>query len=73
MIIGSIAIFLVSGRITRPVVKMTKTAKAIAKQDFNEKVDYDGDDELGDLASSINLISSELDSALTELKTPMRS
>jgi signal transduction histidine kinase len=68
LIIGSIAIFIVSGRITRPVVKMTKTAKAIAKQDFNEKVDYNGDDELGDLASSINLISSELDSALTELK-----
>ncbi|HKL10578.1 MAG TPA: HAMP domain-containing sensor histidine kinase [Clostridia bacterium] len=68
LILGSAAIFLVSGRITRPVVKMTKTAKAIAKQDFNEKVDYDGDDELGDLARSINHISDELDGALTGLR-----
>src|SRR6056297_2490822 len=68
LILGSAAIFLVSGRITRPVVKMTKTAKAIAKQDFNEKVDYDGDDELGDLARSINHISDEWDGALTGLR-----
>ena len=68
LIFGSIAIFLVSGRITRPVVKMTKTAKAIAKQDFNEKVDYDGEDELGDLARSINIMSNELDGALSGLR-----
>src|SRR6056297_4152448 len=68
LILGSAAIFIVSGRITKPVVNMTKTAKAIAKQDFNEKVDYDGDDELGDLARSINHISDELDGALGELR-----
>ena len=68
LIIGSAAIFIVSGRITRPVVKMTKTAKAIARQDFNEKVDYDGDDELGDLARSINIMSGELNEALSGLK-----
>ncbi len=68
LILGSAAIFLVSGRITRPVVKMTKTAKAIAKQDFNDKVDYDGDDELGDLARSINMMSDELDEALGGLR-----
>jgi signal transduction histidine kinase len=49
-------------------VKMTKTAKAIAQQDFNEKVDYDGDDELGDLARSINIMSDELDGALSGLR-----
>ena len=68
LILGSAAIFIVSGRITKPVVKMTKTAKAIAKQDFNEKVDYKGDDELGDLAGSINHISDELDGALNGLR-----
>ncbi len=68
LILGSAAIFIVSGRITKPVVNMTKTAKAIAKQDFNEKVDYNGDDELGDLARSINQISDELDGALNGLR-----
>jgi len=68
LILGSAAIFIVSGRITKPVVNMTKTAKAIARQDFNEKVDYDGEDELGELARSINHISDELDGALGELR-----
>lgn len=68
LVLGSIAIYFASGRITRPVVEMTKTAKAIASQDFDKKIIYESEDELGDLAQSINLISNELDMALTDLK-----
>ncbi len=68
LVIGSIIIFFLSGTITKPIIKINDTALAIAKQDFSKKIDYSGDDELGTLADSINLISSELDGALSELK-----
>lgn len=54
--------------ITRPVLKINKTATRMSEMDFSEKCDVKSDDELGNLAGSLNFLSEKLDAALRELQ-----
>lgn len=54
--------------ISRPLVKINKTAKDIAELNFNEKLSPISDDELGQLSNSLNTLSEKLDSTLSKLK-----
>lgn len=63
----SIIIFLISvlGRyfvssIVRPVEKINRITKEIAKGDFNVRIETDSDDEIGELSDSINEMASQL-------------
>lgn len=57
-----------SRRFTEPLVQMNSIAGSIAGLDFTRKCQVDGDDEMGQLAGSINELSVKLSVALDDLK-----
>ncbi len=68
--------------IVYPVIKIGEIARKIAKGDFSERIEKNGDDELGDLCDSINYMAQELSnteamknefisSVSHELRTPL--
>ncbi|MFT5875763.1 MAG: two-component system sensor histidine kinase VanS [Clostridium sp.] len=59
---------LYSNMIAKPLIKITKTASKMADLDFTEKCTVKSEDEIGALASSLNLLSENLNESLTSLK-----
>ncbi|MBU3126139.1 cell wall metabolism sensor histidine kinase WalK [Clostridium sp. FP2] len=59
--------FFYSNMIAKPLIKITKTASKMAKLDFTEKCEVKSEDEIGALATSLNLLSENLNEALTSL------
>lgn len=59
--------FFYSNMIAKPLIKITKTASKMAKLDFTEKCEVKSEDEIGALATSLNLLSENLNGALTSL------
>jgi len=59
---------LLSYLITRPVLKINKAASRMSEMDFSERCDVNSDDELGNLARSLNFLSEKLDAALKQLQ-----
>lgn len=57
-----------SNMIAKPLIKITKTASKMANLDFNEECVIKSEDELGNLAASLNLLSKNLNESLTSLK-----
>ncbi len=57
-----------SMRFTRPITQMSEAARRMTRLDFSSKVEVDSDDELGELASSLNTLSDSLQGALGELE-----
>lgn len=53
-------IIIFSNTIVKPILKLTKGAKAIAKGNLGIQVEYNSSDELGELADSFNFMSNEL-------------
>jgi len=71
--IGAIVIILFlsliySNMIAKPLIKITKSAGKMAKLDFTEKCVVKSNDEIGALATSLNLLSENLNESLTSLK-----
>lgn len=64
---GGIAIYL-SKRITKPIIEMSNVAESIAKLDFSKQVYYHAPDEIGQLATSINTMSSRLSQNINQLR-----
>ncbi|KRQ86375.1 Alkaline phosphatase synthesis sensor protein PhoR [Caloramator mitchellensis] len=54
--------------ITKPLVQMNKVATKMANLDFSEKCSVQSKDEIGSLANSLNVLSENLNNALTSLK-----
>ncbi len=54
--------------VTRPVVKINKTASRMIEMDFKERCDIQTDDEIGNLARSLNFLSEKLDATLQQLQ-----
>lgn len=70
-----IAIFIIlilsyvySNMITNPLRKVYNKAKKMSTLDFTEKCDVETDDEIGNLARTLNFLSYNLNSALTSLQ-----
>ena len=59
---------LYSNTISKPLVKINRVAKKIAKLDFKEKCVVDRNDEIGSLSKSINVMSTNLEETLTSLR-----
>jgi len=57
-----------SNMIAKPLIKITKTAAKMANLNFTEKCEVKSEDEIGALAASLNLLSENLNEALTSLK-----
>ncbi len=69
IILGGIFIYLLSLRLTNPIVKLNGIAKKMAVLDFQEKYDGKGKDEIGTLGESINSLSNQLEQSIGELKS----
>lgn len=59
---------LFSNTISKPLIVLNRAALRMAELDFSVKCDNDRTDEIGNLSRTLNFLSSNLDSALTELQ-----
>jgi signal transduction histidine kinase len=66
--IAAIIAYVMSSGISRPIRQMRKVAGAVAKGQFDKKALVKGNDELGELAQSINAMSDELKLKIERLK-----
>lgn len=60
--------FIYSNMIAKPLVRINRAASKMAKLDFTEKCDVISEDEIGNVASSLNFLSENLDNALGSLR-----
>ncbi|MEE6449343.1 ATP-binding protein [Gottfriedia acidiceleris] len=60
--------FYYSKLITKPLLKMNSVTNQLAKLNFNEKIDIQSDDEIGQLSKSINSLSENLASTIENLQ-----
>jgi signal transduction histidine kinase len=58
-----------SGMISKPLVRMNKSASKMAQLDFSVKCRINSNDELSELAGTLNFLSENLDKTLSELKS----
>ena len=68
-VISGIVIWIVAGRITRPVLELTDISDKMARMDFEAKYKGDSNNEIGLLGNHINEMSDNLEKAISELKT----
>ena len=68
ILLGTAAILAFSASFTKPIKQMARTADQMAALHFDEKIDIDRDDELGELGRSMNLMSEKLESTIADLK-----
>jgi len=68
ILFGGIFIFIFSIKITGPVIEMSTVAESISNLDFERRVIFDSQDELGSLGRSINKISEKLSVSINTLK-----
>ncbi|MBR3694392.1 MAG: HAMP domain-containing histidine kinase [Erysipelotrichales bacterium] len=62
-----ILIFIASSTITKPIVKISKITQKISKMQFDERCEVSGNDELTDLAKSVNMMSDQIKNYLDVL------
>lgn len=68
ILLEAIAIFIISRAFTKPLQKMNAAAKKIRNLDFDERIEVNSSNELGELAESINSLSENLENTILELK-----
>lgn len=67
-LLASVFVYFYSKRMTRPIEEMSEIAGRMANLDFEAKVTNLPEDEIGHLGQSMNQLSSQLESTITELK-----
>lgn len=67
ILLGSGLVFLYAKRFTAPILELNAATESMARFDFTKKCSVKGKDEIAQLASNINYLSSELDRTITEL------
>ena len=68
-IIGSIAMFIIASKFSKPIHDMAIVAKRMSDLDFDAKIDVKTQDEIGELGKSMNVLSGTLEHTISELKT----
>jgi len=68
VIIGIIAMFIISSRFTKPILDLSNIAKRMADLDFEAKYPINRKDEIAELGASINILSDKLQKTISELK-----
>lgn len=66
---GIFVLLMISQRFTEPIANLSKIAMRMADLNFDMKYEGDSDDEIGELGTSINYLSENLERALGELKS----
>lgn len=67
ILVGCIWAFVFAKRFTVPLLELSNVAQGISHLDFSQKCTVSGNDEVGNLANSINNLSFQLSKAITEL------
>jgi two-component system, NtrC family, sensor kinase len=73
ILISSVVIGLVIGRITNPLRVLRKSAEAVARRDFSQKITTVSSDELGDLAAAFNQMIDSLRQSTEELQATINT
>ena len=60
LVIGGLAVFLLSRYLTRPIEQLNRTAGRIAEGDLEKRASYQGTDEIGELSRSFNRMTDRL-------------
>ena len=68
LIISVVGAFIYSKIITKPLLKINNTAKHLAALDFEKSCEVKSDDEIGEIALSLNELASNLQHTMNELK-----
>ncbi|EGO62702.1 ATP-binding protein [Acetonema longum] len=67
ILLGCIWTIIVARRFTNPIIQLKDIAHSMANLDFRQKCRHHSNDEVSDLADSINYLSDQLDLAIREL------
>lgn len=68
IVIGSVIVFIMTGRFIRPVLEMNEIAQRMSTLDFSRRYPVKTQDEIGQLGTSINSLSGQLQKSIYELK-----
>ncbi len=68
IVISSIIIFYVTGKITQPILKLAEISERMTKLDFDAKYEGEQKSEIGLLGEHMNTLSETLESTIQELK-----
>jgi len=68
LIIASIVSFITVENLVKPLKKLTETSKLVAAGDFSQILEIDSDDEIGELTSSFNSMTQDLNSYVSSIK-----
>ena len=68
-VIGVVIIWIVTGRITKPVLVLNDISERMVKLDFDAKYEGKSKNEIGVLGQNMNRLSSSLEHAISELKS----
>ena len=69
VLLGSVVMYFISRRFTKPIHELADISKRMADLDFEVKYKVTTKDEVGELGSSINSLSDKLEATITELKS----
>jgi two-component system, OmpR family, sensor histidine kinase VanS len=69
LFLGSIAVYFSAKKISSPIIKINSVAKSLSQFNFKEKINIKTYDELQELGESINFLSSELETKITDLNS----
>lgn len=68
ILVGSIVMFFVSRKFTRPIYELSNIAYRMSNLDFSAKYVDESKDEIGILGNSINVLSNQLEMTISDLK-----
>ncbi|MGE5577386.1 MAG: sensor histidine kinase [Syntrophothermus sp.] len=68
LVIGSILVFILAGRFTRPILELNDIAQRMTALDFSQKYPVQTRDEIGELGNSLNSLSEQLEKSISDLK-----
>lgn len=72
IVVGSLGIFWLALKITRPLSTLTVAAGRVASGDLSPRIEVRTGDEIGDLAAAFNVMASNLEKSMSSLKGAYR-
>jgi len=69
VVVATVIMFYVSRKFTKPILQLAGISKKMSDLDFDIKYEVTTQDEIGELGSSINILSEKLEKNISELKS----
>ena len=68
LLLGSVLIYLITIRMTRPILKLSDLSKRMSRLDFSARYTGTSSDEIGELGNNMNELSSQLERTILQLR-----